>query len=76
MRHFKNGADKKKAILDCISPEGSTAKEILDCLKKKGYRSRNLSVHHLGLFIYYNMHDLVRKVKVRGKKGGNYIYFK
>ena len=75
MRRFKNRRDKKNVILDCISPDGSTAKEILDCLKKKGYRSRNLSVHHLGLFIYYNMHDLVRKVKMRGK-GGTYVYFK
>ena len=72
---FKNRSDKKKAILDCISPQGSTIKEILECLKKKGYKSRNLSVHHLRMFMYYNMHNLIRKVKVR-EKGGTYVYFK
>jgi len=71
---FKNGSDKKKAILDCISPQGSTVREILECLKRKGYKSRNLTVQHLSKFMYYHMYNLKKK-KMRGK-GGTYIYFK
>ena len=43
-------------------------------LKRKGYKSRNLTVQHLSKFMYYHMYNLKKK-KMRGK-GGTYIYFK